>query len=433
MNNLKKFTALKILLAILPALIFSQNYAWMTGNKLVGLGFLILWFVMIWNVAEFEEKNKIIERLLRLTEVAFFLLPISAIILTFVLGNEAVTTAGSELEQAGAAIGTMIGGTFVVGIAFVIGLFFGIIMHLITNKYAKKVKDEKYKNIFSKHGVIFTVLIVIVLAIIFGSTSDDSNDLGNQNPLTSKSTKEIEVLSSKVELEITNKHFAEGDFQDQIGMSLNFINKTEKDIRGVQGIVTFYDMFDNKIKSNRITYDEGISANSAKVWEAGLPYNQFMEEDIKLKDIKLENLKIVWEVTDIVYSENTDIITNKNEPNNITQEKVSLEVLEKGLKSANYQDFITLKLKFTNNTEKNIKGVQGTIAFFDIFDNQIYAANIPYDEGIPANSSKEWDASVDYNQFMDEHIKLNNTPLDSMSYDWNIDTIVYEDGTKENL
>jgi len=34
---------------------------------------------------------------------------------------------------------------------------------------------------------------------------------------------------------------------------------------------------------------------------------------------------------------------------------------------------------------------------------------------------------------MDDHIKLKNTPLDNMTYKWDIDTIVYEDGTKEKL
>ena len=64
-NTAKKHIVLKILLALLPAVIFWQNYAWMTLNSYLGIAFLIVWALMIWSAWRFTEKNHILERYFR--------------------------------------------------------------------------------------------------------------------------------------------------------------------------------------------------------------------------------------------------------------------------------------------------------------------------------------------------------------------------------
>lgn len=331
-NTTKRYTISKILLALLPALIFTQNYAWMTLNSKLGWAFLIIWGLMIWSVWQFTEKNYILERFFRLTEISFFLLPLSAIVFAFVLGSKAVSSTTDEFAQAGAAIGTAIGGTFAVILAFIIGVIGGIIMHLIASKYDKKAEMSEIKQaetIANKHGIILSLVGVIILAIVFGSiegwgklkqTQKDVLDTVKQNnealdgfqakvgtlsnDIPAKPAEQI----SKVDLEITKKGFHKAsfngsDFQDQIQMDLNFNNKTDKNIRGVQGIITFYDMFDNEIKALNIAYDKGIPAGQSKVWSSGTDYNQFIDEDTKLKDTELKDLKYKWEVKMIVYED----------------------------------------------------------------------------------------------------------------------------------
>src|SRR3989344_2635018 len=173
-NAIKKHIVLKILLALLPALIFWQNYAWMTLNSYLGIAFLMIWALMIWSVYQFTEKNHIIERFFRLTEISFFLLPLSAIVFLFVLGSKAVSSTTNGFEQAGAALGTAIGGTFVVVLSFIIGLAGGVIMHLITNKHEKKAEASEIKQaetLSNKHGIILSLVAIILLAIIMGSVS----------------------------------------------------------------------------------------------------------------------------------------------------------------------------------------------------------------------------------------------------------------------
>ena len=174
----KKHLVLKILLSLLPTVIFWQNYSWMTLNAYIGIAFIVIWALMVWCVWQLTEKNHILERIFRLTEISFFLLPVSAIVFTFVEGARAVGSTSNQYSQAGAAIGTAIGGTVIVVLAFIIGIIGGIIMHIVTGKYDKKAESSgvKEKETFSnKHGLILSLVGIIILAIIFGSVSAAQN------------------------------------------------------------------------------------------------------------------------------------------------------------------------------------------------------------------------------------------------------------------
>lgn len=326
----KKYIAIKVLLALLPAIVFTQNYAWMTLNTRLGVSFLIIWILMIWSVWQFSEKNHIFERLFRLTEVAFFLLPISAISFSFLIGSRAVSSVASEVGKAGAAIGMAIGGTVAVVLAFIIGIIGGIIMHLIAGKYDKKAELSEIKqteSIANRHGIILSLIGVIVLVIVVNqkfSGVENKNIVDQPVTDVAKTTQTVATnetpqktedadsgnektkqLQEKVGLEITKKTFFKGDFKDQIQMDLKFTNKTDKNIKGVQGVVTFYGIFDNEITSSKISYDQGISVGQSKIWKSGMDYNRFIDRDVKLKDTELKDLRYEWKVNMIVY-ENGD-------------------------------------------------------------------------------------------------------------------------------
>lgn len=311
-KDTKKHIVLKILLGLLPAAIFTQNYAWMTANTKLGIGFLIIWAIVVWSVWQLNEKNHIMERLFRLTEIAFFLLPVSAIILSFVLGSKAVGSTTNEFEQAGAAIGTAIGGTFIVVLAFIFGVIGGIIFHLITSKYDKKAQtssDQQPDTIANKHGVILSLVGVLLLTIVIASIP--STDIKpKQEGELQRAGEAANLTATKpsepmVTVEILQKGFTEELFQNQIILDIKFNNKTDKDIAGVEGTLSFYDIFENEIMSKYMGYDGGIKANESAVWKAGLDYNQFIDEDVKLKNTELKNLNYRWKLTTIVYSDGT--------------------------------------------------------------------------------------------------------------------------------
>jgi hypothetical protein len=319
MEQTDNHTAMKMSLALLPAAIFTQNYAWMTLNSHIGIAFLISWALMMWSAWQLSEKFHILERLFGLTEISFFLLPVSAIIFTFVFGTQAVSSSPTGAGQVGAAIGMAIGGTVVVVVAFIIGIVGGIIMHLITEKYTKRAEASEVKppeTLSNQHGIILSLVGMVTLTVImaFVALVNHRSELAiTKHSGASQATSlhnSGQPEPGKVSVEITNKGFHEADwtskdYDNVITMDVRFTNHTDKDIRGVEGALTFYDIFDNKILSINVTYDEGIPAHSSKVWNAGKRYNQFIDMDVKLKNTELQNLKYKWQMQTVVYDDGT--------------------------------------------------------------------------------------------------------------------------------
>jgi hypothetical protein len=116
--------------------------------------------------------------------------------------------------------------------------------------------------------------------------------------------------------------------------------------------------------------------------------------------------------------------------NDLTK-KVGFEIMKKGFSSANYSSSITFTFQFTNNTDKDIEGVEGLVTFNDIFGNTIKEVNLSYDKGLKAGEIKLYSPVIDYNQFMDSDTKLKNTELSKLKYEWQINKIVYTDGSIE--
>jgi len=118
--------------------------------------------------------------------------------------------------------------------------------------------------------------------------------------------------------------------------------------------------------------------------------------------------------------------------NDLTK-KVALEVLEKGFDKGTYEDYLTFTFKFTNNSGKEIQGVKGNVTFLDIFGESVEFFSVSYDKGILVGESKLYYAILDYNQFDDSKIKLRNTDLAKLKYEWRVSSIVYTDGTVEKI
>ena len=133
----------------------------------------------------------------------------------------------------------------------------GVILHLIANKYDKKAEVseiEQPETLSNKHGLVLSLVAIVVLAIIMGfvasvqnlSKASEANKICNKvvrvRPIYRADQNQVKV--DKVILEITKKGFHEadymsGDYQDKITMDLKFTNKTDKNIRGVRECLHF--------------------------------------------------------------------------------------------------------------------------------------------------------------------------------------------------
>ena len=114
-------------------------------------------------------------------------------------------------------------------------------------------------------------------------------------------------ISESVTFACTKKGYVEVNYSDYITYTFTFKNKTDKNISGVKGLVTFYDMFDEEIKGLRLSYDGGVKAGQTINYNAQTDYNQFIDEDVKLKNTKLEKMKVVWQPEQLIFSDGDKI------------------------------------------------------------------------------------------------------------------------------
>lgn len=144
-------------------------------------------------------------------------------------------------------------------------------------------------------------------------------------------------------------------------------------------------------------------------------------------------MKDVFSGISNAFGGNTEAAKNEEKPkasNDLTK-KVGFEITKKGFSSSDFSSTIDFTFQLTNNTPKDMGGVEGIISLNDIFGNPIREVHLSYDEGIKAGETKLYSASIDYNKFMDAHIKLRSTDLSKLKYDWQVSKIVYADGSTE--
>lgn len=249
---MKKHLALKIVLALLPALILTQNWAWMSANKILGIAFLVLWALCIWLVLRIEDKAKIISQLLRTAEIGLFLLPISALILTFVMGSQVVnSTEGAA--QAGAAIGVGIAGMMAVILGFIIGVAGGVIMHVLAKRFEKKITDKtetKATNFFEKHKAVTVILTVLLLIIIASVKSTDQKAVETNTPAPEKAVATEQAKPEQPKEPMPVEVVKSSVTRDSIGTpeaNVTFKNISKKEIDGIKARIKTFNNFDEPV------------------------------------------------------------------------------------------------------------------------------------------------------------------------------------------
>lgn len=158
--------------------------------------------------------------------------------------------------------------------------------------------------------------------------------------------------------------------------------------------------------------------------------------DIKseLESLKKSNSEYQSEITKLKSE-----LENKKAETVVSENDIELKVVEKknideDWNSGRYSDFVNFKFEVKNNTDKDIKGVQGVLDIQDMFGVSILRLNLDFtDEVIPKNSSiTVTDVGLEVNQFMDEHMELYNTKLASLLFEYEVSLILFTDGTQKS-
>jgi hypothetical protein len=110
------------------ALISQGHYAGWLSLIVLGLAF--------WRAKSKGSQEAVKHFQYKTASILSFLLPVSALLYGFVFTGVAVSTAGSEAEQVGSAIGGMIGSGILIFFAFIIGISLGITFLVLGKKSA---------------------------------------------------------------------------------------------------------------------------------------------------------------------------------------------------------------------------------------------------------------------------------------------------------
>ena len=132
-----------------------------------------------------------------------------------------------------------------------------------------------------------------------------------QKALQEKAAREeaerVARLQNAVMVTCFKKGYTEVDYQDYITYGFAIQNKSEQDIRAVKGEIMFTDLFDDEIKTLSFTYDQPIKAGATANWNATTDYNQFMDDDVRLKNKELKDLKIVWKPIKVIFQDGSTL------------------------------------------------------------------------------------------------------------------------------
>ena len=179
----------------------------------------------------------------------------------------------------------------------------------MAKKITAYVLQQTMKDTFNKEaenilaGKTYTELLKQAddLAAEMKAKEDEEKRLAAEEE---KRRKEIALkISESLTFALTKKGYAEYSYNEYITYTFTFKNKTDRDISGVKGSVTFYDMFDEKIQSLTLSYDDGVKANKTINYKATTDYNQFKSGDKKLKSAELSKIKVIWEPEQLIFSD----------------------------------------------------------------------------------------------------------------------------------
>lgn len=254
---------------------------------------------------------------------------------------------------------------------------------------------------------------------------------------------EIPVKERTVVVTVTNKinvpkDIYNGKYSNRTEFTFNVENQSDKPVKGIEGVLIIKDLFEKNILSMNCDFTgQTIPANSSiTVSNIGMDINEFMDTHMKLYNENFSDLKFTYEISNIVYADETSSINDSQSKNNLIDIKVvDKKNLPKDIYNGRYSARIQLIVEVKNNTNKDIKGISGVLIVKDLFGKDIISSNCDFTgQVIPSGSSITYsDLGMDINEFMDNHVKFYNEKYDDLNFVYNINSIIYTNGTSETF
>jgi hypothetical protein len=116
-----------------------------------------------------------------------------------------------------------------------------------------------------------------------------------------------EMFARILTVALYDKGYYKDDWEDYLTYEVAYENKCDKDIRAVKGSLLITDLFDQEIKTINLVEDEGIPAGKIIKKSYTTNYNQFMDEDTRLRSKSIKDIKVVWIPEKIIFGDGTTL------------------------------------------------------------------------------------------------------------------------------
>lgn len=119
-------------------------------------------------------------------------------------------------------------------------------------------------------------------------------------------------LRKSITLTVFDKGFVDSNWQasryeDLMTYSITYKNNSSMAIRAFQGQVVFQDLFGDKVNGFNLKISDPIGAGETATWRGTTKFNQFDDEDVRLRNTDLKDLKVVWVPERIIFADGTTI------------------------------------------------------------------------------------------------------------------------------
>lgn len=95
---------------------------------------------------------------------------------------------------------------------------------------------------------------------------------------------------------------------DQIVITFQIHNKTKKPIKEFEGTTHFENSFGDSIESNKLDYTDTIPAGAIVTYTGVLDYNEFMDNDQKLRSTPLSDMKFTFSPKGITFADGSQLV-----------------------------------------------------------------------------------------------------------------------------
>lgn len=115
------------------------------------------------------------------------------------------------------------------------------------------------------------------------------------------------VLREALSVTLYDKGFEKHAYREYITIKVAYENHTGKDIRGFKGVTVFKDLFGDVILKVSLKEDAPLKAGAKRNVSRMIDFNQFTDGDTKLRSTEMDNLRMDWEPSVILFTDGTSL------------------------------------------------------------------------------------------------------------------------------